>query len=75
MLSASWSRVSAVSPVTEGPSEEVGAMWDVVEERHTQLSHDLPCVECGHALHTYLPCSDACSCRPQVAAGSVALRG
>ena len=39
-------------------------MWDVVEERHTLLSHDRPCPSCGHALHTYLPCSDLCACRP-----------
>jgi len=39
-------------------------MWDDVEERHLLLSHDRPCPECGHALHTFLPCSDACRCRP-----------
>ena len=28
------------------------------------LSHDLPCSQCGHAMHTYLPCSDTCGCTP-----------
>jgi hypothetical protein len=28
------------------------------------LSHDMPCRGCGHATHTYLPCSDACDCVP-----------
>lgn len=39
-------------------------MWDVVEERRAVLSHDRPCPDCGHALHTFLPCSDHCTCRP-----------
>lgn len=38
-------------------------MWDTVEARTTHLSHDLPCQWCGHAAHTYLPCSDSCGCR------------
>jgi len=37
-------------------------MWDTVETVSTHLSHDRPCAECGHAAHTYLPCSDACDC-------------
>jgi hypothetical protein len=28
------------------------------------LSRDLPCLRCGHAAHTYLPCSDRCACEP-----------
>ena len=28
----------------------------------TLLSHDMPCTGCGHSAHSYLPCSDACSC-------------
>lgn len=27
------------------------------------LSHDLPCAECGHAGHYYLPCDRDCGCR------------
>lgn len=60
-------------------------MWDTVQTtvhstghnaghstgRH--LSHDLPCPACGHAVHTYLPCDDACDCPPTVMPGSVAL--
>ncbi len=43
-------------------------MWDTVQE-HTgrsavHLSHDLPCPRCGHAVHTFLACSDACACTP-----------
>ena len=41
-------------------------MWDPVETNtgpgSVHLSHDLPCPECGHARHTYLPCSDTCAC-------------
>lgn len=37
-------------------------MWDTVEVSETPLSHDLPCAGCGHAGHTYLPCSDSCAC-------------
>ena len=37
-------------------------MWDTVEAATSHLSHDLPCTACGHGRHTYLPCSDACSC-------------
>lgn len=38
------------------------AMWDTVDTTATHLSHDLPCTECGHGRHTYLPCSDSCHC-------------
>ena len=37
-------------------------MWDTVETNSVHLSHDLPCAQCGHARHTYLPCSDTCAC-------------
>ena len=30
------------------------------------LSHDMPCPRCGHARHTFLPCSDRCDCRASV---------
>ena len=50
-------------------------MWDTVAEitasaghRHAErvahLSHEMPCTACGHAPHTYLPCSDTCACVP-----------
>ena len=40
-------------------------MYDILEEHHgTHLSHDRPCLLCGHAMHTYLACSDTCDCRP-----------
>jgi len=29
-----------------------------------RLSHDRPCSACGHAAHTYLPCSETCDCVP-----------
>lgn len=37
-------------------------MWDTVDMNGTHLSHDMPCRGCGHAEHTYLPCSDTCTC-------------
>ena len=39
-------------------------MWDTPETSQVHLSHDLPCAQCGHAMHTYLPCSDTCTCVP-----------
>lgn len=46
-------------------------MWDIVETSSAHLSHDLPCTRCGHAIHTYLACSDACRCEPAVMPGAV----
>ena len=51
-------------------------MWDTVDSEPGQgnepcLSHDLPCQECGHAMHTYLACDDLrCSCRTTGMPGS-----
>lgn len=39
-------------------------MWDTVQADAVHLSHDMPCPHCGHALHTYLACGDACDCEP-----------
>ena len=44
-------------------------MWDTAVEIGSHLSHDAPCVRCGHAMHTFLPCSDACDCTPPVGPG------
>ena len=45
-------------------------MWDTVQTGAHQLSHDMPCTHCGHAMHTFLACSDACSCRPSTMPGA-----
>jgi hypothetical protein len=45
-------------------------MWDTVQTNQVHLSHDLPCLQCGHAVHTYLACSDSCACAPVVMPGS-----
>ena len=45
-------------------------MWDTAENNSLNLSHDMPCARCGHALHTFLACSDTCSCEPAVMPGS-----
>ena len=39
-------------------------MWDTVQTNAVHLSHDMPCPQCGHALHTYLACGDSCDCVP-----------
>ncbi len=39
-------------------------MWDTVQTNTVHLSHDMPCPQCGHALHTYLACGDSCDCVP-----------
>ncbi len=48
-------------------------MWDTVETSTSHLSHDLPCPRCGHAAHSYLPCSDTCGCRRSILPGSEAV--
>lgn len=45
-------------------------MWDTVQSTTMNLSHDMPCAHCGHALHVYLACGDGCDCQPQVMPGS-----
>ena len=50
-------------------------MWDTVEttwETAPHLSHDLPCPRCGHAVHTFLACSESCDCEPAPMPGIVA---
>lgn len=47
-------------------------MWDTVETSTICLSHDMPCQQCGHAVHTYLACGDACDCGPVVMPGNAA---
>jgi hypothetical protein len=37
-------------------------MWDTVQTDTQHLSHDLPCPGSGHAVHTFLACSDTCDC-------------
>lgn len=40
-------------------------MWDTVQvEQSTHLTHDMPCVRCGHAPHRFLACGDGCECQP-----------
>ena len=48
-------------------------MWDTVQTSELHLSHDLPCVSCGHAAHVYLACSDTCDCVPAAMPGTVKL--
>jgi hypothetical protein len=40
-------------------------MWDTAETSSTHVTHDMPCPQCGHATHTFLPCSDECACVPR----------
>ena len=48
-------------------------MWTTDHDTNTKqhLSHDLPCPACGHAVHTYLACSDSCPCEPTVLPGTM----
>lgn len=46
-------------------------MWEIVQAPSLHLSHDLPCLRCGHPAHTYLACSDDCGCRPALMPGDV----
>ena len=47
-------------------------MWDTVQTTAMALSHDMPCVHCGHALHTYLACDEGCDCGPRPLPGIAA---
>ena len=40
-------------------------MWDTIEITATGLSHDMPCIHCGHAPHVYVACDQECSCGPR----------
>jgi hypothetical protein len=33
------------------------------------LSHEPPCVRCGHAAHPYLACGGGCDCEPTLMPG------
>jgi len=46
-------------------------MWDTAPASDTHLSHDLPCLRCGHAAHRYLACDVSCECLPAAMPGSV----
>ncbi len=49
-------------------------MWDhVPASQPHHLPHDPACPTCGHAAHTYLPCSDTCTCTPPPMPGTVRL--
>jgi hypothetical protein len=39
-------------------------MYDTVQPVSSHLSRDMPCASCGHAMHTFLACSDICDCAP-----------
>ncbi len=47
-------------------------MWDTAgdDKRTGPLSHDLLCCRCGHAMHTFLACSDTCDCVPAAMPGA-----
>ena len=48
-------------------------MWDTAPSGQHTISHDRPCPACGHAAHTYLPCSDRCACTPPGVPGGIEL--
>jgi hypothetical protein len=51
-------------------------MQDRLEhERAGPLSHDTPCVRCGHAAHLFMPCGDGCDCEPTPMPGEDRLSG
>lgn len=50
-------------------------MWDTVEVQNFTLSHDMPCPECGHARHRFLPCDADCGCRAHELADALAAAG
>ena len=55
-------------------AHEAATMWNTDITGTTNLSRELPCLRCGHAPHTYLPCSDTCDCEPAEMPGEPTLR-
>lgn len=46
-------------------------MWDTVHEiAASHLSHDMPCLACGHPAHRFLACDAECECRRSAMPGS-----
>ena len=39
-------------------------MSEELEDDARPLTHDLPCVRCGHTAHPYLVCGEGCDCEP-----------
>jgi hypothetical protein len=70
-LSNSAAAVRCMGEDTRTEGMGVHAMWDTIEANDAHLSHDLPCPQCGHAAHSYLPCSDTCDCVRSVMPGSL----
>jgi len=44
--------------------EEIRMLDKPEDDEAGPLSHDLPCVRCGHAAHPYLVCGNGCECQP-----------
>lgn len=45
-------------------------MWEKAETQPVPtVSHDMPCADCGHATHRFLPC-DKCDCDPDTPPGA-----
>jgi hypothetical protein len=45
-------------------------MWDTAMTNDVHLSHDMPCAQCGHDVHTFLACRIDCDCEPQFMPGA-----
>jgi len=58
------------TPVVERVQRGGTARWETVQTSELHLSHDPPCPRCGHPMHFYLACSDACDCVPPVLPGT-----
>jgi hypothetical protein len=48
-------------------------VWDTVQTNDSHLSHDLPCLRCGHAGHRFLSCGDGCDCERVLMPGEAQL--
>ena len=44
-------------------------MFEDFDEGSEPLTHDAPCVRCGHAAHPYLACGSGCECQPTLMPG------
>ena len=63
---------SGYAPLPSLPWKDKGevTMWENVHDTTEHLSHDMPCHRCGHAMHTFLACSDVCDCEPSSMPGA-----
>jgi hypothetical protein len=55
--------------VVRRSAEGATSMLEDPDDPEQPLSHEPPCVRCGHSAHPYLPCGGGCDCEPTLMPG------